>query len=367
MALCPADFEKNISDSISSEKPKNMNPENPNSGAVDPDLASTSSVPTKPIGDGKVTAIPNTSSQPDPKAQASKSSSNPSADLAQATITSLANQISANILKYSPVDQSGGGPPENSAPVIPSFNSSAPSDSVGVGDDPLLKDGSSSSAKGATSTTMAGNDLSAATLGAKSFSAIIAGVPVSEKKLGTVDLTTSNPTVIFTKDECDQVSSFYRFAIIGKFTYGKPPNHLIVQQLKSDGFGLCKVHFLNGKHILINLSSQAFCDKLRMRREIPFNGFPMRVFRWDPFFNFKEEAAIVPLWVKIHALPPQWFDLRSLETIASSVGVFLKADDLTYNRSRLSFARVCVEVNLKNLLHDKLIYNILDMIFIHVI
>ncbi|KAL6550378.1 hypothetical protein OROMI_020866 [Orobanche minor] len=301
------------------------------------------------LGDGKsisdeggvstpdlVTAIPNTSSQLDPKAQASKSSTNPSADLAQETIISLANQISANILKYSPVDLSsnpdkavisgsdvsgapqplvyGGGPPENSAPVIPSFNSSAPSDPVGVGADPILKDGSSSSAKGATSvhTMMAGNDLSAAALGAKSFSAIIAGVPVSEKKLGTVDLTTSNPTVIFTKDECDQVSSFYRFAII------------------------------------------AFCDKLRMRREISFNGFPMRVFRWDPFFNYKEEPAIVPLWVKIHALPPQWFDLRSLETIASSVGDFLKAYDLTYNRSRLSFARVCVEVNLKNLLPDKI-------------
>ncbi|KAL6570170.1 hypothetical protein OROMI_014684 [Orobanche minor] len=194
------------------------------------------------LGDGKsisdeggvstpdlVTAIPNTSSQPDPKAQASKSSTNPSADLAQETITSLANQISANILKYSPVDLSsnpdkavisgsdvsgapqplvsGGGPLENSDPVIPSFNSLALSDPVGVGADPLLKDGSSSSANGATSvyTTMAGNDLSAAALGAKSFSAIIVGVPVSEKKLGTVDLTTSNPTVIFTKDECDQI------------------------------------------------------------------------------------------------------------------------------------------------------------------
>ncbi|KAL6554512.1 hypothetical protein OROHE_007535 [Orobanche hederae] len=36
--------------------------------------------------------------------------------------------------------------------------------------------------------------------------------------------------------------------------------------------------------------------------------------------------------------------------IASLVREFLMADDLTYNWSRLSFARVCVEVNLKNLL-----------------
>ncbi|KAL6523075.1 hypothetical protein OROMI_031423 [Orobanche minor] len=80
----------------------------------------------------------------------------------------------------------------------------------------------------------------------------------------------------------------------------------------------------------------------------------MRMFRWDPYFNFTEEPAVVPLWVKIHALPPQWFDLRSLKTIASSVGDFLKVDEPTHNRSRLSFARVCVEVNLKNNLPKKI-------------
>ncbi|KAL6564968.1 hypothetical protein OROMI_016418 [Orobanche minor] len=172
--------------------------------------------------------------------------------------------------------------------------------------------------------------------------------------LGTVDFSDTYPTVIFTADECEQVSSFYRFAIIGKFSYGKPSNHMITQQLKSEGFGTYKVHFLNGKHVLINLSSKLLCDKLWMRREFVFAGFPMRMFHWDPFFNFKEEPAVVPLWVKIHALPPQWFDLRSLKTIASSVGEFLKADEPTHNRSRLSFARVCVEVNLKNHLPKKI-------------
>ncbi|KAL6565557.1 hypothetical protein OROHE_004612 [Orobanche hederae] len=161
--------------------------------------------------------------------------------------------------------------------------------------------------------------------------------------LGSVDFSSANPTVIFTKDECDQVSSFYQFALIGKFSYGKPSNHMIAQQLKSEGFGICKVYFLNGKHVLINLSSKLLCDKLWMRREYVFSGLPMRLFRWDPFFNFKEEPAVVPLWVKIHALPPQWFDLRSLKTIASSVGVFLKVDEPTHNRSRLSFARVGAE------------------------
>ncbi|KAL6576889.1 hypothetical protein OROMI_011165 [Orobanche minor] len=196
-------------------------------------------------------------------------------------------------------------------------------------------------------------DPSQAPVSSKSFLEATTGSQ-PDAVLGSVDFSTSVPTVVFTADECEQVSSFYRFAIIGKFSYRKPSNHMISQLLKSEGFGTCKVHFLNGKHVLINLSSKLLCDKLWMRREFVFAGFPMRMFHWDPFFNFKEEPAVVPLWVKIHALPPQWFDLRSLKTIASSVGEFLKVDEPTHNRSRLSFARVCVEVNLKNHLPKKI-------------
>ncbi|KAL6528987.1 hypothetical protein OROMI_028873 [Orobanche minor] len=131
--------------------------------------------------------------------------------------------------------------------------------------------------------------------------------PQSDAVLGSVDFSTTFPTVIFTADECEQVSSFYRFAIIGKFSYGKPSNHMISQQLKTEGFGTCKVHFLNGKHVLINLSSKLLCDKLWMRREFIFAGFPMRMFRWDPFFNFKEEPAVgedsVPLDIEFEKVP----------------------------------------------------------------
>ncbi|KAL6586072.1 hypothetical protein OROMI_002716 [Orobanche minor] len=145
-------------------------------------------------------------------------------------------------------------------------------------------------------------DPSQAPVSSKSFLEATTGSQ-TDAVLGSVDFSTSVPTVIFTADECEQVSSFYRFAIIGKFSYGKPSNHMISQLLKSEGFGTCKVHFLNEKHVLINLSSKLLCDKLWMRREFVFAGFPMRMFRWDPFFNFKEEPAVVPLWVGEDSVP----------------------------------------------------------------
>ncbi|KAL6536751.1 hypothetical protein OROMI_026332 [Orobanche minor] len=88
--------------------------------------------------------------------------------------------------------------------------------------------------------------------------------PQSDAVLGSVDFSTTFPTVIFTADECEQVSSFYRFAIIGKFSYGKPSNHMISQQLKTEGFGTCKVHFLNGKHFIFAVADEPTHNRSRL-------------------------------------------------------------------------------------------------------
>ncbi|KAL6570346.1 hypothetical protein OROMI_014860 [Orobanche minor] len=78
----------------------------------------------------------------------------------------------------------------------------------------------------------------------------------------------------------------------------------------------------------------------------------MRLFQWSPTFDFTHEP--VPVWFKIHALPSQWFDLRTLKTIGGLIGTFVKADPFTLNRSRLNFARLCVIINLEEFRPDKI-------------
>ncbi|KAL6550535.1 hypothetical protein OROMI_021023 [Orobanche minor] len=85
--------------------------------------------------------------------------------------------------------------------------------------------------------------------------------------------------------------------------------------------------------------------------EVNVLGSPMRLFKWDPKFNFKYEPAAAPVWVKIYDLPIQWFDIRALQTVGSLLGSFIKADINTLNRSMLNFARICVELNLKEPRH----------------
>ncbi|KAL6564928.1 hypothetical protein OROMI_016378 [Orobanche minor] len=45
---------------------------------------------------------------------------------------------------------------------------------------------------------------------------------------GTLDFSDLNPTVRFKKSKCDTVSEYYKFALIGKFTYGKLTNQWYV-------------------------------------------------------------------------------------------------------------------------------------------
>ncbi|KAL6586363.1 hypothetical protein OROMI_001351 [Orobanche minor] len=45
-------------------------------------------------------------------------------------------------------------------------------------------------------------------------------------RFGTLDFSDLNPTVRFTKSKCDTVSEYYKFALIGKFTYGKLTNQI---------------------------------------------------------------------------------------------------------------------------------------------
>ncbi|KAL6510627.1 hypothetical protein OROHE_021244 [Orobanche hederae] len=183
---------------------------------------------------------------------------------------------------------------------------------------------------------------------APTFAALVSNKKVDVERIGSTDFSGPLPTAVFTKEECENVSVIYKNALIGKFSFGKPDNFAIANCLFNNGFGKCKVQFLNFKHALISLQNEDEYTRLWLKREFNVLGFPMRLFKWDPFFYFKQEPALVPIWVKIMALPLQWFDLGALQTIGSLMGTFLKADPMTINRSRLDYARICVEVNLKN-------------------
>jgi hypothetical protein len=68
--------------------------------------------------------------------------------------------------------------------------------------------------------------------------------------------------------------------------------------------------------------------------------------RWQPSLSLsQEELRNIPLWAKIHNLPFELWTSKGLSFVASALGIPLHADHVTLTRKRLSYARVCVEVD----------------------
>ncbi|KAL0318138.1 UNVERIFIED_CONTAM: hypothetical protein Scaly_2863100 [Sesamum calycinum] len=72
----------------------------------------------------------------------------------------------------------------------------------------------------------------------------------------------------------------------------------------------------------------------------------MRVFKWSPTFTPDQESSIIPIWVSFSELPAHLFHKDAIFLIASIVGTPLQMADSTYNQSKLSRARVCIEIDL---------------------
>lgn len=67
---------------------------------------------------------------------------------------------------------------------------------------------------------------------------------------------------------------------------------------------------------------------------------------WRPQMSLeKEQLSKIPIWVQFSSIPLEFWNEEGLSRIASALGVPLYADDMTENCQRLSFARICVEVD----------------------
>lgn len=58
----------------------------------------------------------------------------------------------------------------------------------------------------------------------------------------------------------------------------------------------------------------------------------------------KEPPSTIPAWVKLHKLPPECWTEDGLSRIASTIGIPIHVDKATARRSRLGFARICIEI-----------------------
>ncbi|WMV55379.1 hypothetical protein MTR67_048764 [Solanum verrucosum] len=123
-----------------------------------------------------------------------------------------------------------------------------------------------------------------------------------------------------------------QYAIIGKFSYGKPEVQELRRTLprqcgiKSE----CTIGVLDNKHILIRLTTME--DYVHLLSTTAFyvkvkeNYWQIRTLKWDPWFEPDMETTIGVAWISFPDLPPNFFAKEAIFSIASAVGKPLTVD-----------------------------------------
>ncbi|KAL0407602.1 UNVERIFIED_CONTAM: hypothetical protein Sradi_1694600 [Sesamum radiatum] len=173
--------------------------------------------------------------------------------------------------------------------------------------------------------------------------------------VGTKSYTNGRPTLAFSDVETEELAAPFKLALIGKFSHGAPLYRNLHRLIAGLGIqGGFTVSMINAKHALISLSKESDYTKLWLKRIWYLQGFPMRIFKWTPTFTPGQETSVVPIWACLPELPAHLFHKTAIFTIASMIGTPLQIDDSTLNQSKLSKARICVEIDLNQPLVEEL-------------
>ncbi|CAA7029676.1 unnamed protein product [Microthlaspi erraticum] len=79
---------------------------------------------------------------------------------------------------------------------------------------------------------------------------------------------------------------------------------------------------------------------------------------WSSEFDpLKDEIVTAPVWVRLSHLPVNFYHRSILMGIAKGLGKLLRVDQTTLNVERARFARICVEVNLRQPLKGSMMIN----------
>ncbi|XP_042012197.1 uncharacterized protein LOC121760623 [Salvia splendens] len=72
----------------------------------------------------------------------------------------------------------------------------------------------------------------------------------------------------------------------------------------------------------------------------------MRVFKWSSDFDAYCESPIAAIWCNLIGLPIHLFDQSALFAIGKLLGNPIQVDRATATKTRLSFARICIEIDI---------------------
>ncbi|XP_020703727.1 uncharacterized protein LOC110114991 [Dendrobium catenatum] len=177
---------------------------------------------------------------------------------------------------------------------------------------------------------------------------------------------TQNFTTNFTTEQFVAGAPEWSLSLVG-YSIGKRPFYeSLLATIK-------KAWQLKGEISLLTLDDGFFLLKFSALEDYDFAwtrgpwfffGKPFILQKWTPdFVPKREEFPSIPLWVKILNLPLSLWTPEGISKLASCIGIPIAVDALTAAKTRLTFARVCVQITSTSTLPDEIFYNVDGKVF----
>jgi hypothetical protein len=137
-------------------------------------------------------------------------------------------------------------------------------------------------------------------------------------------------------------------SLVGQFL-NKPLPYYIVKRTVDTlwaSFGKVEVFLLENGLYLFRFQNEKARDEVMEAKLWHIANNPLILRKWAPGMQLlKLSLSTIPVWVKLHNLPIEYWNSTCFSYVASGIGKPLCADSVTEEQLRLGFARVLIEVN----------------------
>ncbi|KAI0492837.1 hypothetical protein KFK09_027113 [Dendrobium nobile] len=170
----------------------------------------------------------------------------------------------------------------------------------------------------------------------------------------------------FNKEYTDAAAADWNLCLVG-YSIGKRPYY---EALKETANHVWK---LKGTFQLIALTDGFFLFKFSLLEDFDmvwskgawfFHGKPFIFKKWTKNFHpTRENFSSVPIWVRVHNLPLVCWNSEGISKIASKIGIPIAVDALTAAKTRLTYARICIQVSTTSLFPNSVAVSIEGEVF----
>lgn len=157
-------------------------------------------------------------------------------------------------------------------------------------------------------------------------------------------------SVVITTKHLEEGKRVWENALIGYILDGNPKFYEMANYVRKrwKGSQVPKVAMLQEGVFLFDFPS-AEMKQVVLERIWFFNERPLILRPWTPDFNVKNlEVNKVPVWVKLHNLPLSLWTHDILQSVVIFIGNPIAIDKLTANTDMLTYARVLVDIEIKD-------------------